>query len=199
MSRAPVFLSPDPDIARASAPRGVSEEEIVRQFGDRVRLFAAHRLGDAAAADDVAQETLRRVVEALRANRISDPNALPGFVFQTARNICMHWVRSVAREQSALARYGREAGDVHPGDALAALVSAERARDVRAALARLPADDQELLAMFFHEDLDTDAIATRLGITAMAVRVRKHRALRRLAAVLGPEAGNDSGAAGTTT
>jgi len=180
-----------------SVPPTVLEEQLAGRFAERVKLFAARRLQDAAAADDVAQETLRRVVEAIRANRIVNQEALPGFVFQTARNICLHWVRSTAREQSAFARLQRESSEPRAADALAALVTAERAQAVKAAIGRLTSDDRQLLGMMFYEELETDLIATRLGITAMAVRVRKHRALRRLGVELGDSFGNDSVVPGT--
>ena len=98
----------------------------------------------------------------------------------------MHWVRSTVREKTAFARLERESAD-GPGrpDALTNLISAERARDVKRAIDRLATDDQRLLGMIYYDALDTDEIAGRLGLTAAAVRVRKHRALQRLAAELG--------------
>lgn len=139
-----------------------------------------------AAAEDIAQETLRRVVEALRAKRLEHPEALPAFVFQTARNVCQHWVRHTARERAAFTRLEREtASRLDEGDVLGALISEERTRTVRAALDRLSADDRELLTLLFYHDLDALDVSKRLGTTAAALRVRKHRALRRLAARLG--------------
>jgi RNA polymerase sigma-70 factor (ECF subfamily) len=176
----------------------VSEEELAIRFTSRLRLFAARRLGDAIAAEDVAQEALRRVVEAIRANRIENQDALPGFVFQTARNICLHHVRSTAREKSAFARLERESTDATgAADALTSLISAERAQTVKRAIERMDRDDQHLLAMIYYDELGTDEVASRLGITVAAVRVRKHRVLRRLAAELGEDAGNESPLTGT--
>jgi RNA polymerase sigma-70 factor (ECF subfamily) len=169
----------------ASAPLEASEDDLALRFTQRLRFYAAKRLGDLAAAEDVAQETLRIVVEAVRANRIRNQDALPGFVFQTARNICFHWIRSTSREKSAFARLERQPHDeTAAADALTTLISAERARVVRAALKGLDADDQRLLSMFYYEDLNADEISAVIGITTAAVRVRKHRALRLLAAEL---------------
>lgn len=182
----------------AQVPLELSEEQLALRFTERVRLFAARRLNDNSAAEDVAQETLRRVVDAIRADRIENAAALPGFVFQTARNICMHWVRSTAREKSAFARLERESADGPDGpDALSNLISAERARAVRGAIDRLSVEDRGLLGMIYYDELDTDEIARRLGLNAAAVRVRKHRALQRLSAELGESLGNESHVAGT--
>src|SRR5215210_944472 len=79
----------------------VSDEiavELNDRFWKRLCVFAARRLRDRYAAEDVAQETLRRALEALRDRRVENLDALPAFIFQTARNICMHYGRSVRRE-----------------------------------------------------------------------------------------------------
>lgn len=158
-----------------------AEAELVRRYWDRVRLFALRRTGDAAAAEDVAQETLRRVLDALRADRIVDLGALPGFVFQTARHVCLHHARSAAREGRALARLKEMPDLPHGPDALGGLVSAERAAAVRDALTEIPEDDRALLHAIYYEQLESDEVAARLGVSAGALRVRKHRALKRLA------------------
>jgi RNA polymerase sigma-70 factor (ECF subfamily) len=177
-----------PASAPAAAPAVAtpSEAELVARFRDRIRLFAARRLGDAAAAEDVAQETLRRVVIAMRAGRIDRLESLPGFVFQTASHVCLHRRRSAGREARALARLRDESVDEPDGpDALAALVGDERRAAVRAALDRLSPGDRELLLLLFYERLETAEVARRCGTTPAALRVRKHRALQRLGELLG--------------
>ncbi|MEX1185172.1 MAG: sigma-70 family RNA polymerase sigma factor [Gemmatimonadaceae bacterium] len=174
--------------AQAEPPRAVllvPEAELVLRFSDRLRLFATRRLRDAAAAEDVAQETLRRVIDAMRAGRIENPLALPGFVFQTASHVCLQHQRSAGREARALARLHDEpTGGAEAPDALVALISEERRATVRAALDRLADSDRELLRLYFFERLDASEIAGRLGMPAAALRVRKHRALHRLAKLL---------------
>jgi len=55
-----------------------------------------------------------------------------------------------------------------------------------------------LLRLIFFDQLDTPDIARRLGVTPGAFRVRKHRALRRLAVLLGdPDARNDPAGSAT--
>jgi RNA polymerase sigma-70 factor (ECF subfamily) len=157
----------------------------VQQFWGRLRLFSARRLGDVALAEDVAQETLRRVVEAHRAGRIRDRAALPAFVFETARHICQQQARSEGREARALARLGQGAREEsRRPDALVALIVAERRFAVRQALGRLSPEERLLLAGFYYEQVEAEELARRLGITPGAVRVRKHRALKRLAQLL---------------
>lgn len=162
------------------------EADVAGRFRERLRLFAARRLGDAAAAEDVAQETLRRVVDALRAGRVANPAAFPAFVFGTARHICQQQHRSAGREGRALHRLqddGNAHGPASP-DPFAALVSEERGNRVRGALGGLGASDREILRMLYHEEAETADVASRLGLTPAAVRVRRHRALKRLGELL---------------
>jgi len=70
-------MSSDPDAMAA---------ELSLRFRDRLRFFAARRLRDKNLAEDVAQETLRRALEALRAGRVENLAALPSFLFETARH-----------------------------------------------------------------------------------------------------------------
>ena len=163
------------------APTG---QELAERFWDRIRHFACRRLGDATQAEDVAQETLRRVATALSAGGVDNLEALPGFVFQTARHICQQHQRSLGREARALARlHGGRPSAADP-DALTLLITDERRHAVRAALERLPADEQDLLRRIYYHEEDVAAIAAHLGVTPGALRVRKHRLLKGLRELL---------------
>jgi RNA polymerase sigma-70 factor (ECF subfamily) len=164
--------------------------DLERQFRGVLRLFAARRLGNSGEAEDVAQETLRIAIEALRNLRITNVAAVPAFIFQTARNLCMRRTRSAAREGKALRRFAAAAlePEEHP---LARLIREERKKEVRLALSRLDASDRELLEMSYGEELPTEEIGRRLGISSMNVRVRRHRAIKRLAELLGVTPGSE--------
>ena len=173
----------DPPGGPASA---LPESELTARFWDRIRLFAARRVSDAAMAEDIAQETMRRVIEALRSGRVQNAEAIAGFVFQTAKHVCMHAHRSAGREARAMRRLHdpSDPEGAHP-DALTHLVSEERCARVRAALRTLSPDDRDLLRALYFDQLDTTDLAARLGLSPGALRVRKHRAVQRLAAALG--------------
>jgi RNA polymerase sigma-70 factor, ECF subfamily len=151
------------------------------RFLGRLRWFAAHWLGDVQAGEDVAQEALKRVLQALAEGRIRNPQALPAFVYQTARHVCSHKSRSAGRERRMLARYGREPSVDEPvADPLAELVSDERKAAVRGALAALDAEDRDLLSALYVHEQSPRQLAARLRLSDGALRTRKHRALKRL-------------------
>jgi RNA polymerase sigma-70 factor (ECF subfamily) len=174
---APDLSSADPDLLAS---------ELSARFRDRIRFFAARRLRDRDAAEDVAQEVLRRTLEALRAGRVENREALPAFLFQTARHVCMQWGRSAGRRDRAFSRIQSEASETDPGeDTLTGLITEERREKVREAFTHLAAGDREVLSLSYMEALGADEIAQRLNSTPGAVRVRRHRALHRLAEILG--------------
>jgi len=159
--------------------------ELNERFWKRLCIFASRRLRDRSAGEDVAQETLRRVVEALRENKIEKLEALPAFVFQTARNICLHYGRSSRREDSALIRFRGGMRESTDEDPLTELIDESRRATVRRALDELDPDDRDLLRLLYADALPTSEIARRLGIDPGTLRVRKHRALKRLGEIIG--------------
>lgn len=177
-----------PEAADTESAGPVASEgaELAERYWDRLRLFSLRRLGDPADAEDVAQETLRRVLQALDEGRLRNPTALPAFVFQTARNICLQRGRKSQRESRALARLRRGSSAAsQETDPLTSLVTVERQEIVRRALDQLDESDRDLLERLFYDEMDTAEVAQQLAITAGAVRVRKHRALQRVSMLLG--------------
>lgn len=176
-----------------------AEAELSERYSARLLMFASRRTGDANAAEDIAQETLRTVIDALRGGRVENLAALPGFVFTTARNLCMHWTRSAGRENSALSRFqvDSDLSRATPADPLTGMIAEDQRKRVRHALDALPPDDRILLSMLYYDGVGSDVAAMKLNITPAAVRVRKHRALTRLAMLLGESKGNKTDEAGT--
>jgi RNA polymerase sigma-70 factor (ECF subfamily) len=176
---------PEPAQLVGEDPVAVAERELAPRYWDRVRLFALRRVRDPAAAEDMAQEVIRLVAAAIRAGRVDDLAALPGFVFRTAHHLCLQRFRSTSREARALDRFGAEAPTEAAGpDPLVALIGEERRGAVRRAVDALPAADRHLLGLLYFDGVGSATAAERLGVTPEALRVRKHRALRRLAELL---------------
>jgi RNA polymerase sigma-70 factor (ECF subfamily) len=174
------------ELGIGAASRSVDESALVERFWERIRLFACRRLATTAEGEDVAQETIRRVLEALRQGRLRAPEALPAFVFETARNVCRQRQRSAMREGRAFDRLRGWLSHMDAvADPLANILSESERVAVRAALARLAADDREVLSMSYYHALDTAEVARRLGSTPGAIRVRRYRALHRLRELLG--------------
>lgn len=171
----------DPAADTSAAPEPCELET----FRLPLRLFAARRLRNWTMAEDVSQEVLRVGLEALNAGRVASRELLPGFLFKTAVHVCMHRSRSAAREKRALERFGVGLYESGPADALENALTGERRSRLRAAMAELSPDERRILELTYDQELDSDDIARQLGLRAGAVRVRRHRAIRRLSEILG--------------
>lgn len=151
------------------------------RFLSRLRWFATRWLGNPQAGEDAAQEALRRVLQALADGRVKLPEALPAFVYQTARHVCSHHRRSAGRERRMLTGYGTERSLDDPApDPLNELVSEARRVAVREALAAMDKEDRDLLAALYVHEQNPAQIAAELQLSDGALRTRKHRALKRL-------------------
>jgi len=158
----------------------------LERLRERLRLFAARRLRNWDEAEDVAQEAIRRAVQSLRAGKMTNPEAMPAFLFQTVVHICQHRAASAGRENRAIRSVTSEAAEPEAPDQdpLEALLSEERRRAVRDALVRLEPADRDVLSLSYVDALDAADVGRRLGLTPGNVRVRRHRALKRLAELL---------------
>src|SRR6187402_3187965 len=64
-----------------------AEAELYRRFAPRVESYGRRHLRSTPAAKDLVQEVLLRVVEAIRGNRLEEPERLASFVLGTCRNV----------------------------------------------------------------------------------------------------------------
>jgi RNA polymerase sigma factor (sigma-70 family) len=175
----------NPADAQESPAEADAEGARLESYRVRLQVFAGRRVHDWTAAEDIAQETLRRGLEALRAGRIRNPDALGGYLFQTALRLCMHRGRSAGRERKAMQRFGSSEPAAAEDGTLGHLISAEEREGLHGALRELSPEDRSLLELTYKDELDSAEIGRRLGLTAGNVCVRRHRAIRKLALLLG--------------
>lgn len=144
-----------------------------------VCLLALHELGDGDAADEVAQETLARLIQAHREGRVRETDRLSAFARGIARHVILDLIRARQRRTTNdAATLGRLESNAE--DPLTALVCAEQERAVRLALTALSDDDRELLRRSFFEGATSEEMAQSLHEPASRVRKRKERAVERL-------------------
>ena len=118
-------------------------------------------------------------------------SALP-WLLGVARLQLRNATRSRARYLAALSRVGREtvpeASLADPADLVARqLDNAQQVRELRAAIARLPRQQREVIELCVYAGLDQQAAALSLGVSVGTVKSRLHRARQRLASELREE------------
>jgi len=131
-------------------------------------------------ADDIVAEVFA-VAWRSRA-RIPDP-PLP-WLYAVARHVILHAHRTGARRARLDTRlFGlRPASPTDPGDAVPQRIDARN--QVETLLARLSPTDAEVLRLWAWEGLEGGELAVALGCSAVAARVRLHRAVRRAGALV---------------
>jgi RNA polymerase sigma-70 factor (ECF subfamily) len=149
-------------------------------FYPRVAGYVRAMTRDGSAADDVVQDAFVRLHRALPA---LDPARDPApWVFTVVVNTLRdHWRRRDERERGRRIPFedlwNEPAEDPDPAEAMDRATRRDR---VRWALARLSPADREVVMLRTYEELDYDAIAVVLRVTAEAVRQRHSRAVKRL-------------------
>jgi RNA polymerase sigma-70 factor (ECF subfamily) len=185
----------DPDAAlmqafQAGDPSAV--EALVERHRDRVFRLAFRYLGDAAAADDLAQETFLRVY---RTRHTWRPEArFSTWLHRVTANACLNEIRARRARRGVEATAPSYPGggpppepadSRTPGPAAAAETS-ETAGIVRAAVADLP-DDQRLAVLLSKFDgLSYGELADAMGRSVPAVKSLLVRARENLRRALSP-------------
>ena len=157
--------------------------ELYDRHYSRVRAYARSMLRDAAAADDVVQETFIRAqanVEGLR-----EPDKVLGWLLRITHNLCIDALRArqSARIDAAADPELAPAARVEPSVQLD-LERAEMSACVRDQVDRLPETDRWVILLYDIAGLSHDEIARVLDIEVGAVKVRLHRARKKLRALL---------------
>jgi RNA polymerase sigma-70 factor (ECF subfamily) len=147
--------------------------ELYGQFAGRVLAYA-RRHTNRDDAEDVVAETFQ---VAWRRRDVMPEEALP-WLLGVAHNVMRSQWRAARRTTPAdtLERLSDVAGD-------SLEVGVVRRQELVELLAKLPDHEREALLLVAWDDLSADQAAQVLGISAGAVRVRIHRARKRLQAV----------------
>jgi RNA polymerase sigma-70 factor (ECF subfamily) len=145
----------------------------------RGKLVAAlHRLVDAAEAEDLANETLLRALDA--AENFRGDAALGTWLHRIATNLALDHLRRRGRDpvdaDAALPEMGAEDDDP--------LERRQMSQCVHEVLATLPAAQRQLLIQSDVLDKTAPEIARETGITPGNAKIRLHRARRTLEAAL---------------
>jgi RNA polymerase sigma factor (sigma-70 family) len=141
--------------------------------------FFCRTLGDRPAAEDLVQEVFIRVLKYRRTYR--DEGRFQTWLFHIARNVRIDHVRK--RQPDQLMADAPEPAAEGAGVA-ATIEAAQEVERLRQALMRLPDDRRELVVLAKYRGLSHDQIAAVLRVEPGTVRVRLHRALKQLRALV---------------
>jgi RNA polymerase sigma-70 factor (ECF subfamily) len=131
-------------------------------------------------AEDVQQETMLRVLKALRqGSGVSQPERFGAFVNSVCNNVLLEFLHKESRQPVALEPTADPADDRIDMDA--GLVTQERKRVVAEVLDGMGSKDREILRLVFFEEARRDEVCLKLGVRSEYLRVLLHRAKEKFA------------------
>lgn len=162
--------------------------EIYDQYYSRVRKFILALVKDEWVADDVIQETFLKVQQNIESLR--DPSRLTSWIFRIAHNLCQDHFRRLKKSRKEEKIDQEEAGDVD--EALIQkglgiqkeLEQRQMGECVQDQINLLPESLRTALILFDIMEFSHQESADILGITVKNVKVRLHRARKKLKAIL---------------
>jgi RNA polymerase sigma-70 factor (ECF subfamily) len=126
-------------------------------------------------AEEAAQETLMRVLKAVRhGSGVNQPERFGAYVNSTCNNVVRELLGKESRHPPAPENSPEQAD--HRVDMDASLITRERQQIVAEILATLRSKDREILRLIFFEEKDREEICKRMGVRPENLRVLLHRA-----------------------
>lgn len=155
-------------------------ESLVQHYQEPVFRLAYLILGDAADAEDTAQETFIRALRAL--DGFDDTRPLRPWLLSIAANLARNRRRSLGRYWGALQRAFQANPETHHPPPTG--TTASDARRLREAVTRLRPDGQDVVFLRYFLGLSEAETAAALGIPAGTAKSRHSRALAELRRII---------------
>jgi len=174
----------DPDLAdvRAAQRDHHAFDRLYRRYLDRVYSYAFYQLGDHHDAEDATERTFLAALAAIDRFH-NEGSTFRAWLFRIAHNAIANSHRARRRRRTQPIADARQ--QAAPGaDPASVVARADQQREIRAALARIPAERRHAILLRFVDGLSAREIGAVLDRSDGAARVLLHRALRDLAAEL---------------
>ena len=164
--------------------------ELVRQYGDSVLGYLFRMTGNRDQAEDLFQETFKRVHEKAHTYR---GGSLKSWLFTIATRVTIDLVRRRRRLTLVSLNQdgdcdgensGRQASALAAGDAVDPadeMVKEEQKEQVRRAVESLPVGQRATLVLAYYQQLSYREVAAVLGCSVGSVKTQMSRALATLA------------------
>ena len=169
-------------MARMAATAEMSEAEaLFGAYRDRIYRYILGMVQSPAEAEDLTQDTFLRAY--CSRDSLRDPNAARGWLYRIATHVCLDRLRQRVPQVSLDGEDGARCRDSVASESPSALEIAERAETsacVQRCLDFL--SDRYRAVLLLHEAhrLTAEEIATLLGESPGAIKIRLHRARRKL-------------------
>ena len=156
---------------------------IVDRYADMVNTLCLRMLRNEEEAADAAQEVFIKVYKALGSFR--EDSRFSTWVYRIAYNHCISEIRKHTRVIDLVDESPEIPDENGILNGLEILAAEERKQYLKRALEALPETDSVVVTLFYYEELSLEEIAGITGLSNGNVRIRLHRARKKLMQVLG--------------
>ena len=160
-------------LEKLAAGDAAVSQHFAQYFGELLVIVLRARQLRPDTIHDIRQETLLRVLKAVQAKEIRDPQCFRGFVHAVCKNVTREFSRADWRT-AARTEDSPEPVDER-ADSEQELVTKEMQTLVRGVIAGMPPKERELLTAVLAEKSSAE-ICRQFGVDANYLRVKMHRA-----------------------
>lgn len=164
-------------LARVTAGDRAAEATLCARFVPAVRLFWRRRVRTKDAVDELVQDVLLVLVEAMRKGAVEDPERLGGFVLGICKNIARDRAKQRERREQLWEQFG---ADLLSLEADAPSMATEETMRLEECVSGLSLRARTLLHLSYYESKSHHEIAAELEVSEANARVMRHRTIEAL-------------------
>ena len=154
-------------------------------YHDRIYRYALSLVRDPSEAEDLTQDTFLRAYA--HRDALRDPNAVRGWLYRIATRVCLDRLRQRVAPVSLDGEEGARSADAVPSESPSALEIAEREETgacVQRCLDFLSDSYRAVILLHEAHSLTAPEIAELLGESVGTIKIRLHRARRKLQEIM---------------
>ena len=158
---------------------------LVEKYEKSVHALAWRKIGDFHYAEEITQDTFLRAYQNL--STLKNPSQFPRWLSVIAKRLCLNWLRKhkpakrlqsledTPMEDVAKSAYARYVSEQRETEA-----TEQRFEIVKKLLEKLPEKERTVMTLHYLGEMTTTEISKFLGVSVEAIRLRLHRARKRL-------------------
>ena len=156
---------------------------LVNRYKNMVFALTFRMLKNREEAEEVSQDTFVKIFKSL--DKFKGDSKFSTWIYRIAYNSCLDRIKTYKREYPKVGIDEFTENQVRTLETAYDLMEyADRKKSVQECLHRLPAEDNVLITLFYYKELSLAEISKIMGIDQNNVKVKLHRARKRLATIL---------------
>lgn len=172
-------------LRRAQRHDRAAFDRLYELYADKIYRYIRYRVQDEHVAEDLTAEVFLRLLEGIRAFRVTERDQVAifsGYLYRIAHNLLYdYYQRQTRRPVAALDEQVSDSAESHRMWIERGLTDAQ----LHSAIAALTEDQQQVLVIRFFDEMSSAEVARVMGKTEGAIKALQHRALVALERILG--------------